>query len=442
MRASGYTRCRRRAGGARAAPIAGRGRRRQTATGIIAATALLRSGATSVALECWRTRSWRRLPTGRPRAEALVLLRHVENDPHAPKRALASAKTRFARRVDAPALRAAVHQWLAANLADATVGDRERHALESLELAEKLGDDALHAGALAVFAYLRHEAGEPDAVARGGGAALRSRSAHHRGPRGSRSTPPGVVVRPPRPVGELHPRRDPYLNRPPGQGGQAHGRARARAGSAGRAPRVEGSLDARELGDRRRPLGTRREHLRRCRRSRRSTRAARGPAPSSSSLSSPSIAARSGMPANSWPAAGSWHSGSRTHSLPSRPSSASQPARAATWRAQSRSSPRPRRSARRLGCVSRPRCGGEPTSSRCSSRAVASTTRSSSSTRGRRPRTLGRERVVADATRCRGLLAAARGEIELACSMLEDAARRHERVGDPFGQARALLALA
>jgi DNA-binding CsgD family transcriptional regulator len=56
-------------------------------------------------------------------------------------------------------------------------------------------------------------------------------------------------------------------------------------------------------------------------------------------------------------------------------------------------------------------------------------------------RRLGRERVVADATRCRGLVAAARGDLDVASSTLEEAVRRHEQVGDPFGRARALLAL-
>ena len=57
---------------------------------------------------------------------------------------------------------------------------------------------------------------------------------------------------------------------------------------------------------------------------------------------------------------------------------------------------------------------------------------------GRRHR---REWVLAHATRCRGLVAAARGDIDDALSMLAEAATRHEAVGDPFGQARALLAL-
>ena len=54
---------------------------------------------------------------------------------------------------------------------------------------------------------------------------------------------------------------------------------------------------------------------------------------------------------------------------------------------------------------------------------------------------LGRDWVIAQVARCRGLVAAARGEIELAASLLEHAVAGHEAVGDPFGQARALLAL-
>ena len=57
---------------------------------------------------------------------------------------------------------------------------------------------------------------------------------------------------------------------------------------------------------------------------------------------------------------------------------------------------------------------------------------------GRRHR---REWVLAHAARCRGLVAAARGEIDDALSLLAEAAARHEAVGDPFGRARALLAL-
>ena len=48
---------------------------------------------------------------------------------------------------------------------------------------------------------------------------------------------------------------------------------------------------------------------------------------------------------------------------------------------------------------------------------------------------------IAHATRCRGLVAAARGDVDEALSLLADAVTRHEAVGDPFGAARALLAL-
>ena len=54
---------------------------------------------------------------------------------------------------------------------------------------------------------------------------------------------------------------------------------------------------------------------------------------------------------------------------------------------------------------------------------------------------LGRERVLAQAVRCRGLIAAACGDLPTALDLLEEAADRHEAVGDPFGRARALLAL-
>ena len=48
---------------------------------------------------------------------------------------------------------------------------------------------------------------------------------------------------------------------------------------------------------------------------------------------------------------------------------------------------------------------------------------------------------LAGAARCRGLLAAAVGDHEEAVALLEAAVAKHESVGDPFGRARALLAL-
>jgi DNA-binding CsgD family transcriptional regulator len=52
-----------------------------------------------------------------------------------------------------------------------------------------------------------------------------------------------------------------------------------------------------------------------------------------------------------------------------------------------------------------------------------------------------REWVLAHATRCRGLVAAAEGDVAGAASLLERAVAQHEEVGDPFGTARALLGL-
>ncbi len=54
---------------------------------------------------------------------------------------------------------------------------------------------------------------------------------------------------------------------------------------------------------------------------------------------------------------------------------------------------------------------------------------------------LGRDWVLAHVTRCRGLVAAAEGDVDDAASLLEDAVAHHERVHDTFGRARALLAL-
>jgi DNA-binding CsgD family transcriptional regulator len=54
---------------------------------------------------------------------------------------------------------------------------------------------------------------------------------------------------------------------------------------------------------------------------------------------------------------------------------------------------------------------------------------------------LGRNRVLAQVTRCRGLVAAARGDVDEAVSLLEQAVAQHDEVGDPFGRARSLLAL-
>jgi len=49
--------------------------------------------------------------------------------------------------------------------------------------------------------------------------------------------------------------------------------------------------------------------------------------------------------------------------------------------------------------------------------------------------------VLAQVTRCRGLVAAARGDVESGGALLAQAVVEHAAVGDPFGRARALLAL-
>jgi DNA-binding CsgD family transcriptional regulator len=49
--------------------------------------------------------------------------------------------------------------------------------------------------------------------------------------------------------------------------------------------------------------------------------------------------------------------------------------------------------------------------------------------------------VLAHVTRCRGLAAAARGDVTEAAALLGDAVAQHEQASDPFGRARALLAL-
>lgn len=54
---------------------------------------------------------------------------------------------------------------------------------------------------------------------------------------------------------------------------------------------------------------------------------------------------------------------------------------------------------------------------------------------------VGREWVLAHVTRCLGLVAAARARVEDAQALLVQAVAEHDAVGDPFGRARALLAL-
>ena len=54
---------------------------------------------------------------------------------------------------------------------------------------------------------------------------------------------------------------------------------------------------------------------------------------------------------------------------------------------------------------------------------------------------LDRKWVLAQVTRCRGLVSAAQGKSDGAALLLQRAVDQHEEVGDPFGRARALLGL-
>ena len=416
------------------------GRRRR---GIVAAAALLRAGDVGRA-RLLADDILAEAPTGRSRAEALVLLSSVEARSGRPVRAVALRQDALREAGDAPSLRAAVHQWLAANLADATTGDRERHALESLELAESLGDDALRAGALAVLAYVRHEAGEPDAIALAEEAhalavALRA------SPRTSRLevahllawsydrldllasfTLAGILMTIGRPAragrlmdeleAELAPRDELLESKVRWMRASLEadaGRWDVAAEHLRRVHEVEALYEGAgwanpviqlaELAVHRGEVGHARELLAGCR-----ELAEQQPDALAALEAALGMAARVG--------------GDLEGAI-----------------------------AQFAAAEKVCEAGGlrEPTTLRWRADFVEVLLES-----GRvddaielldaweaAARRLGRERVLADATRCRGLLAAARSEIALACSTLEDAARQHEQVGDPFGQARALLAL-
>jgi DNA-binding CsgD family transcriptional regulator len=132
---------------------------------ILGATAHLRAGdvarARSLAEETLADATHHR-----SRAEALVLMSGVESSDGNRDRAIALRRDALREAGAHPALQAAAHQWLAMNVPYSEgVRAKERHARASLDLAQRLDDDLLRAGALAVLARLRFDAGEPDAVA-------------------------------------------------------------------------------------------------------------------------------------------------------------------------------------------------------------------------------------------------------------------------------------
>jgi DNA-binding CsgD family transcriptional regulator len=101
-----------------------------------------------------------RARAGPSRAEALLLLSELENIDRAAElldEALAEAATR-------PTLQAVIHQRLAGEGRITKGRDwAEKQARAALDLADSLGDDALRAGALSVLAFLRFESGDPAA---------------------------------------------------------------------------------------------------------------------------------------------------------------------------------------------------------------------------------------------------------------------------------------
>jgi DNA-binding CsgD family transcriptional regulator len=101
-----------------------------------------------------------RAPPGRERAEALIVLAEVNVE-----RAIELNRKALREAADDPSLEALIHQRLAWELIF-TEGLRtaQRHGRASLELAERLDDDALRAGALGALASIRLYSGEPNAL--------------------------------------------------------------------------------------------------------------------------------------------------------------------------------------------------------------------------------------------------------------------------------------
>jgi DNA-binding CsgD family transcriptional regulator len=105
-------------------------------------------------------------PPGQVRAEALVVLSHVERAAGAGyERAIALRREALREPELSVRLQAELHQWLG-DMVRMTDGlaVAEAHARTALELAEELDDDALRAGALSVLAVLRFNGANPGAL--------------------------------------------------------------------------------------------------------------------------------------------------------------------------------------------------------------------------------------------------------------------------------------
>jgi len=103
--------------------------------------------------------------TAGERAEALVLLSDCESAVAQPERAIDLRKEALEHATGTPSLQAEIHEWLGREV-HYTEGTEsaDRHALAALDLAEGLDDDALRAGALSALAHSRFRAGHPDAL--------------------------------------------------------------------------------------------------------------------------------------------------------------------------------------------------------------------------------------------------------------------------------------
>jgi DNA-binding CsgD family transcriptional regulator len=99
------------------------------------------------------------------RAEALVLLSDIEIVVRHRKRAVELRRDALDAAAGLPALQAEIHEWLGQELwFTEGVGPADEHAVTALELAEALGDDALRTGALSALAVGRFRIGDPDAL--------------------------------------------------------------------------------------------------------------------------------------------------------------------------------------------------------------------------------------------------------------------------------------
>ncbi|MGE5689738.1 MAG: ATP-binding protein [Pseudomonadota bacterium] len=123
----------------------------------------LAAGAAERALELAR-RLVADAPPGRPRAESLALLGELEGIAGDLRDAVAHLREALAAAAGVPEVEALVHEQLAQDLRIAVgLEPAERHAREAVATAQRLGDDALTARALAALATARFNRAEPDA---------------------------------------------------------------------------------------------------------------------------------------------------------------------------------------------------------------------------------------------------------------------------------------